>query len=73
MFFNSIDGVNTYDNLSKACTLINGEESIVLELAPLPFRRLWSIEVYAHNCAQHPLTEEMELGINLNALILFYY
>ena len=35
----------------------------MLEIAPLFFRRLWSIRVYAHNCEYHPLTDKLELGI----------
>ena len=34
----------------------------ILELAPLPFRRLWNVTVLAHNCKEHQITKSFELG-----------
>ena len=36
---------------------------IVLEVAPLPFKRLWNITVFAHDCDERPLTKEIEVGL----------
>ena len=47
----------------------------MLEIAPLFFRRLWSIRVYAHDCEYHPLTDELELGIKgpiITVVIIIY-
>lgn len=63
IFFSSLDGVETHANFSEASALANGKDFVVLEIAPLFFRRLWSIRVYAHDCECHPLTDELELGI----------
>ena len=63
IFFNSLDGVETHPNFSEASNLANRKDFVVLEIAPLSFRRLWSIRVYAHDCEYHPLTDELELGI----------
>ena len=73
MFFNSLDGIKPQDNLSEASVLTNGEDSIVLEIAPLPFRRLWNITAFAYDCEHHPLMDKMELGIEASIILICYY
>ena len=59
---NSLDD-NSTNILLEAISFKETGNVIILEAISLPFRRLWNIRVFAHGCNQHPLTEEMELGI----------
>ena len=59
---NSLDGYQTHDDLLEARSFSEKENKVVLELLRLPFRRLWNITVFAHDCEHHPLVEDMELG-----------
>ena len=58
-----LDGIILHNNFLGASDLSIGESSAVLRIAPLEFRRLWNITVFAYDCEHHPLTGEMELGI----------
>ena len=67
---NSIDGSEEYNNiLVSVDTHIMSEYSIALDIVSLPFRRLWNVDVFAHNCENHALTENIEIGTRLISVL----
>ena len=61
----SLDGLKDYNRFIVPAVATGSElssTSVVLEMAPLPFRRLWNVTVFAHDCNYHPLTKRIELG-----------
>ena len=59
----SLDGLKDYMGLIVPVVATGSElSSTVLEIAPLPFRRLWNVTVFAHDCDYHSLTQGIELG-----------
>ena len=61
--FNSIDGVQDYDELTLPVAAIpSGNESSVDIILEVPFRRVLDVKVIAYDCKEHPLTKEIELG-----------
>ena len=59
----SLDGHDENESFPVSEVVREGENSIVLKVVSLYFRRLWSYVVFAHGCKEHPLTNEtMELG-----------
>ena len=44
------------------------EGSLLLEVVPLPFRRLLNCTIFAHTCEEHPLIETFDIGKVINEL-----
>ena len=65
LYLDSLDDLNiyTHDEFLDVTAFSYEETAIVLKVAPLPFRRLWNVTVFAYDCDNHPLMEGMELGL----------
>ena len=65
IYLDPLDDLNVYthDEFLDVTAFSYEETAIVLKVAPLPFRRLWNVTVFAYDCDNHPLMEEMELGL----------
>ena len=59
----SLDDLMDYDGFSVFTgNQTEGLSSVILEISPLPIRRLLNVTVFAHYCGNHPLTPKIEVG-----------
>ena len=60
---------NVFEFFKAAGNQTENSSSVVLEISPLPIRRLLNVTVFAHYCDNHPLTSEIEVGMFIASVI----
>ena len=65
ILLNSIDGVEDYYNgsvMPVTTTVTGNENSVVLKVPFLPYKRVFEATVLPYTCQDHPLTNTIELS-----------